>query len=191
MGIDKYENEELIKYGWPEDIWFHVDNLSSAHVYLRLKKGENIDTIPQNVLEDCCQLVKQNSIQGCKEPAVNIVYTPWANLKKTAGMEPGQVDYHSDAQIKYVRNVRKQNNVINRIEKTKEKREVALKEEREQRDREERHEKRVKLEEQKKADKLAQEEKQKQLDIKHYTTIMTKENMTSNKMNMVDDDDFM
>lgn len=22
----------------PEDVWFHVDNLSSAHVYLRLKE---------------------------------------------------------------------------------------------------------------------------------------------------------
>ncbi|EGR31345.1 coiled-coil domain protein [Ichthyophthirius multifiliis] len=38
MGKDKYENEDLIKYGWDEDIWFHVDDLSSAHVYLRLKK---------------------------------------------------------------------------------------------------------------------------------------------------------
>ena len=32
MGKDKYENEELIKYGHPEDVWFHVDDLSSAHV---------------------------------------------------------------------------------------------------------------------------------------------------------------
>jgi len=22
MGKDKYENEDLIKYGWPEDLWF-------------------------------------------------------------------------------------------------------------------------------------------------------------------------
>lgn len=22
MGLDKYENEELIKYGFPEDIWY-------------------------------------------------------------------------------------------------------------------------------------------------------------------------
>lgn len=32
MGKDKYENEDLIKYGLPEDVWFHVDDLSSAHV---------------------------------------------------------------------------------------------------------------------------------------------------------------
>lgn len=30
-------DEDLIKWGWPEDVWFHVDKVSSAHVYLRLK----------------------------------------------------------------------------------------------------------------------------------------------------------
>lgn len=54
MGRDKYENEELIKYGFPEDVWFHVDNYSSAHVYLRLKRGETIDTIPPNILIEMC-----------------------------------------------------------------------------------------------------------------------------------------
>ena len=36
MGKDKWENEKLLANGWPEDIWFHVDDLSSAHVYIRL-----------------------------------------------------------------------------------------------------------------------------------------------------------
>ena len=27
MGRDKHENEELIRWGWPEDVWFHVDAL--------------------------------------------------------------------------------------------------------------------------------------------------------------------
>lgn len=31
-------DEDLIKWGWPEDVWFHVDKVSSAHVYLRLKE---------------------------------------------------------------------------------------------------------------------------------------------------------
>lgn len=30
-------DEDLIKWGWPEDVWFHVDKFSSAHVYLRLQ----------------------------------------------------------------------------------------------------------------------------------------------------------
>mmetsp|Transcript_8224 Transcript_8224/g.12499 ORF Transcript_8224/g.12499 Transcript_8224/m.12499 type:complete len:94 (+) Transcript_8224:616-897(+) len=67
MGKDKYENELLIKYGWPEDVWFHVDNLSSAHVYLRTKKSPpDLSKIDAKVLEECGQLVKWNSIQGKK-----------------------------------------------------------------------------------------------------------------------------
>ncbi|XP_052549484.1 coiled-coil domain-containing protein 25 isoform X2 [Tympanuchus pallidicinctus] len=94
MGKDKYENEDLIKYGWPEDIWFHVDKLSSAHVYLRLHKGQTVDDIPKEVLIDCAHLVKANSIQGCKMNNVNVVYTPWTNLKKTADMDVGQIGFH-------------------------------------------------------------------------------------------------
>jgi hypothetical protein len=37
---------------------FHVDNHSSAHVYLRLPKGMTIDTIHPATLEECFQLVK-------------------------------------------------------------------------------------------------------------------------------------
>lgn len=43
---------------------FHVDKMSSAHVYLRLNKGQTIDDISEVLLEDCAQLVKANSIQG-------------------------------------------------------------------------------------------------------------------------------
>ncbi|KAL7580926.1 hypothetical protein ACA910_005745 [Epithemia clementina (nom. ined.)] len=50
MGKDRYENEDLIKYGWPEDVWFHVDDLSSAHVYLRMKPGMTLDDIRRNTV---------------------------------------------------------------------------------------------------------------------------------------------
>jgi predicted ribosome quality control (RQC) complex YloA/Tae2 family protein len=45
VGKNKFENEDLIKYGWVEDIWFHADDYSSPHVYLRLKENETFDTI--------------------------------------------------------------------------------------------------------------------------------------------------
>jgi len=43
---------------------FHVDNLSSAHVYVRLPEGESWEDIPKPLLEDCAQLTKANSIEG-------------------------------------------------------------------------------------------------------------------------------
>ena len=66
MGKDKFENEDLIKYGHPEDVWFHVDDLSSAHVYRRMKPDMNMDDISEDLLLDCSSLVKANSIVGCK-----------------------------------------------------------------------------------------------------------------------------
>jgi hypothetical protein len=64
---DSLIDEELIRYGYDEDIWFHVDKYSSAHVYLRLQPGITIDSIPKALLDDCCQLVKANSIEGMQE----------------------------------------------------------------------------------------------------------------------------
>jgi len=43
---------------------FHVDKMSSAHVYVRLHRGQTIDGMSEGLLEDCAQLVKANSIQG-------------------------------------------------------------------------------------------------------------------------------
>ncbi|KAF3170240.1 hypothetical protein TWF788_010252 [Orbilia oligospora] len=64
VGKDKVENEELIKHGWDEDVWFHADKLSSAHIYLRLSEGESWEDIPEDLLTDLAQLTKANSIEG-------------------------------------------------------------------------------------------------------------------------------
>ena len=83
MGEDKHENESLIRWGWPEDVWFHVDKVSSAHVYLRLNPGQTLDDVDMAVIEDAAQLVKANSIQGNKMNDIDVVYTLWENLQKT------------------------------------------------------------------------------------------------------------
>ena len=57
-------DEDLIKYAWPQDVWFHVDKLSTAHVYLRMPEGMTWEAIPEALLVDCAQLVKANSIEG-------------------------------------------------------------------------------------------------------------------------------
>jgi len=82
VGKDKYENEDLIKYAFPIDVWFHVEDMSSAHVYLRLPEGITIDKIPDEVLEECFQIVKDNSRDGRKKDKVSVCYTLWEILKK-------------------------------------------------------------------------------------------------------------
>lgn len=57
-------------------------------------QGQTIDDIPKKLLEDACQLVKANSIQGCKLAEVKVIYTMWSNLKKLPGMKPGEVSFH-------------------------------------------------------------------------------------------------
>ncbi|CAO3665386.1 unnamed protein product [Umbelopsis ramanniana] len=98
---------------------FHVDKLSSAHVYLRLQPGESWSNIPQELLDDCAQLVKANSIEGNKKNDITIIYTPWANLKKTEGMDTGQVTFHNNKQVKRVYVEKRANDIVNRLNKTK------------------------------------------------------------------------
>ncbi|XP_034383437.1 coiled-coil domain-containing protein 25 [Cyclopterus lumpus] len=190
MGRDKYENEDLIKYGWPEDIWFHVDKLSSAHVYLRLPKGQTIDEIPPEVLIDCAQLVKNNSIQGCKMNNIKVVYTPWANLKKTGGMDVGQIGFFRQKEVKIVAVEKKVNEIVNRLEKTKAESLPDLAAEKEARDQEERNEKKTQLQDQKKQEKEEQKRKKEMDELKCYTSLMKSENMTTNEDGN-DSDDFM
>lgn len=92
-------DEELIKYGWDEDVWFHADNLSSAHIYVRLPEGEDWENMSKELLVDCAQLTKANSIEGNKKDNVTIVYTPWSNLKKDGSMAVGQVGFKDQRKV--------------------------------------------------------------------------------------------
>lgn len=120
MGRDKYENEELIRYGWPEDLWFHVDKMSSAHVYLRLPSDETIADVPRDIVIECAQLCKLNSIEGCKQNNVTVVYTMWSNLRKSGDMAVGQVGFHKRGEVLHVVIEKRINEIVNRLNKTKE-----------------------------------------------------------------------
>ncbi|XP_068329861.1 uncharacterized protein [Pyrus communis] len=181
MGLDKFENEELIKYGFPEDIWFHVDKMSSAHVYVRLHKGQTIDDISEGLLEDCAQLVKANSIQGNKVNNVDVVYTPWSNLKKSASMDVGQVGFYNSKNVRTVRVEKRINEVVNRLNRTKVERKPDLKAEREAVNATERAERKQFLRDKKRREEMERLEKERQLELRSYKGLMNSENMTSNK----------
>jgi hypothetical protein len=129
--VDRSQNEDLIQWGWRSDLWFHVEGLSSAHVYLRVPLETAMecgcaqrcacimDKIPEEVVEEMCQLVKANSIEGCKRASCPVVYTPHSNLHKDqTTMKDGAVGFHT-ASMRRVRLVEKDRGLVKRLEKTR------------------------------------------------------------------------
>jgi hypothetical protein len=198
MGKDKFENEELLKYGFPEDIWFHVDKLSSAHVYLRLPSGavdltqvkskdeakqklrEAMESVPEEIVYQMCQLTKANSIEGCKLAEADVVYTPFLNLKKEERMDTGQVGFQDESFRRVIKNVPKDKEIVKKLEKTREERSVDLKEEREQRDAEERERRRAFNAEVKRKEKEEKAQKAEEKALKTYAAFEDLDK-TSNK----------
>ncbi|KAM0253912.1 hypothetical protein ACHAQJ_007087 [Trichoderma viride] len=205
VGKDKFENEDLIKYGWEEDVCnstiyddlkntnnestqFHVDKLSSAHIYLRMQPGQTWDTLPEELVMDLAQLTKANSIEGNKKDNITIIYTPWANLKKDGSMDVGQV--------KRILVPNRENPIVNRLNKTKVEKKPDLKAEKDEmlkqlRIKEQAAQQIKKKEEQ----RQAQEWKEKKWQKDHaYDELFTDENMasSSNQDRSADwEDDFM
>lgn len=98
---------------------FHVDNLSSAHIYYRLPSGTPWTAIPAPLLTDIAQLTKANSIDGNKKDNITIIYTPWANLRKDGSMAVGQVAFHDPRKVKKLHVPARDNAIVNRLNKTK------------------------------------------------------------------------
>lgn len=138
-------DEDLIAHGWPEDVWFHVDNLSSAHVYLRLPDPANTSwtAIPTELLNDCAQLTKANSIDGNKKDNVTVIYTPWSNLKKTGDMATGQVGFKDQKMVRKVHVEKRENPIVNRLNKTRVEKFPDLRAEKADKERDERKKERI------------------------------------------------
>jgi len=187
MGKDKFENEKLLKWAWPEDIWFHVDDLSSAHVYLRMEKDETIDTIPKETLEECGQLVKKNSIEGCKKSRVKVVYTEYLNLLKTGDMDVGAVSFIDEKKRKYF-DVEEDKEILKRIVKTKDERFPDLEAERAEKLQEFKREKLIVFKALKKEDLEREKKKQEEIDKWINLEAVKSDLLKSNKDSCAEDD---
>lgn len=190
VGRDKYENEDLIRCALPCDVWFHVDALSSAHVYLRLHDGDTLDSIPENALEECCQLVKARSIRGCKLHETTVVYTMASNLLKTQAMDVGQVGFHDDRARRF-RRVVKNNQTVTRVERLRT--EQTLDQHRVAYDdflREEKRTRAREYEDARRREAAAARASRERARIESYADVMCPENMTTNDAPF-DEDDFM
>ncbi|KAI0378329.1 DUF814-domain-containing protein [Hypomontagnella monticulosa] len=196
VGKDKFENEELIKYGWEEDVWFHVDKLSSAHIYLRLNEGDTWDDIPQDLLTDLAQLTKANSIEGNKKDNITIIYTPWSNLKKDGSMAVGQVSFKDQRKVKKILVPARENVIINRLNKTKVEKQSDLQQEREDHRRELRKRDQAAQQQRKKEEaRVMKERQEKKWQKDHaYDELFSEENLEASSNQNRDEnweDDFM
>ncbi|KAH8678084.1 hypothetical protein BX600DRAFT_507059 [Xylariales sp. PMI_506] len=194
VGKDKFENEELIKYGWEED--FHVDKLSSAHIYLRLPEGETWESISPDLLTDLGQLTKANSIEGNKKDNITVIYTPWSNLKKDGSMAVGQVSFKDQRMVKRILVRQRENPIVNRLNKTKVEKQPDLQQEREDRLKELRKRDQAVQQARKKEDaRVMKERAEKKWQKDHaYDELFTDENMASSSNQDRDEgweDDFM
>lgn len=140
-----------------------------------------MDDIPSDTLEDCLQLVKANSIQGNKLNNLHIVYTPSTNLKKTGSMDVGQVGFHSQGKVRRVPIAKRLNEIVNRLNRTKEEKKVDLEAERSAYDREQRGKERARLQEAERAELEAKEEQRREKERLSYDRVMLEENMKTAK----------
>jgi len=112
---------------------------------------------------------------------VRIVYTPVSNLKKENGFEIGQVTFHSTKALRYASVPRRQNEIVNRLNKTKEERNVDFAAERLARQKEDTSRRRTD-EAKAKLEALKEEQRRKEAaELQSYSTAMKKDRMTSNK----------
>ncbi|KAL0638549.1 hypothetical protein Q9L58_002485 [Maublancomyces gigas] len=140
--------------------------------------------------------VGKDKVESNKKDNVNIVYTPWSNLKKDGSMAVGQVGFKDQRKVKKVLVEARTNAIINRLNKTKTETFPDLAVQRDERDRTIRdREKKLMLERKKEEARVAKERKEKAWQKDHaYDDVFTEEAMEENLNDKRDAnfyDDFM
>ncbi|KAG7112174.1 Coiled-coil domain-containing protein 25 like [Verticillium longisporum] len=184
VGKDKFENEDLIKYGWEEDVWVCLSHQEKGHISL----------LP--LLDDLAQLTKANSIEGNKKDNVTVIYTPWSNLKKDGSMATGQVSFKDPRKVKRILVPQRENPIVNRLNKTKVEAKPDFAQEREDRLKELRQrDQAAMLQRRKEEARVALERKEKKYQKDHaYDDLFTEDALegSSNQNRDADwEDDFM
>ncbi|CAM1505063.1 Fc.00g107000.m01.CDS01 [Cosmosporella sp. VM-42] len=200
VGKDKFERYEVEMGTRCEAgltcVKFHVDKLSSAHIYLRMEEGQTWDSLPEDLVMDLAQLTKANSIEGNKKDNITVIYTPWSNLKKDGSMEVGQVSFKDHRKVKRVLVPQRENPIVNRLNKTKVEKKPDFKQEKDDRLKELRRRDQAAQQQRRKEEaKQAEEWKQKKYQKDHaYDELFTEENMqgmSNQERDETWEDDFM
>ena len=158
MGTDKYENDHLISQATERVLFFHVDNLPSAHVYLQLEADEGLEDVSQALLHDAAQLCKANSSQGNKLANVVVMYTLGSNLRKDRHMKAGEVGFVKERDVRKILIAKRDEKVMSRLNQTKSK-VLSAKAEREKQEKVlERQQQKAKIKDQRRQQRLQQQQ---------------------------------
>lgn len=90
----------------------------------------------------------------------------WSNLKKTQGMDVGQVGFHREKEVRKIHVTKRINAIINRLNKSKRSEEPNFRAEKEQRDRSEREDKKKIAREQKDKEKAEEKKRQDEAEMR-------------------------
>lgn len=122
---------------------------------------------------------------------IDIVYTMWENLKKTAGMDVGQVAFHKGKDVRKMRVEKRINEIVNRLNKTKVEARPDFQAEREKRDALEREDKKAEVRLLREKEKEEIKRKKEETELKSYRSLMKEDNMKTNYDDGNDSDGFM
>lgn len=83
IGTNAQENWDLIDDSYPEDLWFHLDELASSHVVIT-QDTKLVKEIfyPNQIISLASNYCKSTSKKGKNLQKVKIVYTEIKNIKK-------------------------------------------------------------------------------------------------------------
>jgi predicted ribosome quality control (RQC) complex YloA/Tae2 family protein len=84
IGLNKYDNDEMIDKASPQDIWFHANNISSCHVICKIPDYENICKKAIKYIAKMGALLCKNNTSKLKGVSnIEFVYCTVKNLTKT------------------------------------------------------------------------------------------------------------
>jgi len=93
IGRNANENDMLIKSSHPLDMWFHLSNVSSAHLVIK-NKG---DKIPKRYINEIASMLFEYNNKAWR--TTNVIYTEIKNVKRTD--VPGMVMTKNTKVIKF------------------------------------------------------------------------------------------
>ncbi|KAK8086323.1 JLP2 DnaJ-Like Protein 2 [Apiospora phragmitis] len=197
VGKDKFENEELIKHGWEEDVWYVPRRQALLGPHLPAPaRGRDLGRDPGAPgggpgAADQGELDRGQQ-EGQRDGHLHALVEP----KKDGSMAVGQVSFKDPRKVRRVLVPERENAVVNRLNKTKVERHPDLRQEKEDRQKELRKRDNSAQQARKKEEaRIMKERAEKKWQKEHaYDEIFSEENMAQSSNQDRDEDwedDFM